>query len=560
MLHHRGFQSIKGEISERVRLQVGGAQPVITTVAPPAIPAQAAIHAADQCSGQAAILWQTSQDGDRITNKPGAQIEGYTEIPEGLPVVEVQVNARDQMITGFGGAFTEAAATQFATLGADVQEQVLEQYFGPTGLGFTMGRVHINSCDFSTGSYSFDDTDGDYNLEQFDMSVGRDTTKLIPLIQRAMAKVQQNGQSLKLLASPWSPPAWMKKNGEMDHSWSPGLKPECRAAWALYFGKWITAYAQHNVPIWAVTIQNEPEADQVWESCLFTAAEEAEFLGNFLGPALRAAHPDVKIFVHDHNKDHIQDFANAVHSHPNASRYFDGVAFHWYAGDFFENVAAVHSTYPTVTLLASEATYEISHFQPPGSKTPNGGWVLGEGYAHDIIGDLNAGATGWIDWNLMLGADGGPNHVGNMCEAPIIVNGGQAIQHEQYWFMGQFSKFVLPGSYRLQSTVSNTPRYSGPVRPYGACTGEDGLESAAFVRPDNQVVVVALNCGDAPIDFAIRLTGHPSETPAVTVSIPAHAIQTYVFPSQCGGVGQTDVLDRAARGMAASADDGLPHP
>jgi glucosylceramidase len=509
--------------------------------------------------GQAATLVQTAPDAGRLGTFQGPVI-GNDAIPEDLAVVEVQLSQRDQLITGFGGAFTESAATVFADLGEEAQEQVLENYFGSTGLGFTMGRVHINSCDFSTGSYSFDDTPGDYSLSNFDSGVARDTEKLIPLIKRAMKKVQGNGQKLNLLASPWSPPAWMKTNGQMDHSPSPGLKQECRGAWANYFGKWISAYEQQGVPIWAVTIQNEPEADQVWESCLFTAEEEAEFLGNFLGPALRSSHPDVKIFVHDHNKDHVQDFANAAQAHANASRYMDGVAFHWYSGDFFENVAAVHRDHPQAVLLASEATYEISHFQPPGSKTPNGGWSLGEGYAHDMIGDLNAGATGWIDWNLLLQGDGGPNHVGNMCEAPLIADWGKIRQHEQYWFMGHFSKYVLPGSYRLQSQVTNTPRYSGPVRPYGACTGEDGLEAAAFVRPDNQVAVVALNCGDQDLEFAVRLNGTSGATPSVRVKLPAHAIQTYLFPSGCGG-SSGDIIHTAAHTVAAGWEgDAAPQP
>jgi glucosylceramidase len=505
-----------------------------------------------QCVGHKAQFWQTAPDAGLLGKFKGPLIQtevGEAIADEGIPIVEVDLRGRDQEITGFGGAFTESAATVFATLDEGVQEQVLEQYFGATGLGFTLGRVHINSCDFSTGSYSFDDTPNDWNLTNFDTSVGRDSEKLIPLIQRAMRKVAANNQQLKLLASPWSPPAWMKSNGEMDHSDRPGLRPECRWAWAKYFPKWISAYAAQNVPIWAITIQNEPEADQTWESCVYTAAEEAEFLGNFLGPLMRDAYPNIKIFVHDHNKDHIVEFANAVSQHQNASRYFDGVAFHWYSGDFFENVADVHEQYPQAVLLASEATYEISHFQPPGSQTPNGGWVLGEGYAHDMIGDLNAGATGWIDWNLMLDGAGGPNHVGNMCEAPLIVKDGNVNQHEQYWFMGHFSKFVLPGSIRLKSKVQNTQRYSGPVRPYGACTGDDGLEAAAFERPDNQVVVVALNCGEQPLDFAIRLSGHASETPVIRVTVPAHAIQTYVFPRECAGPGQSEILRRVAKGL-----------
>jgi len=477
-------------------------------------------------AAHAAQLWQTSPGAqpEHIARRPDVAFEADFDFDG--PTVKVS-DVTDQVLKGFGGAFTEASALVFQKLGADQQQAVLNDYFGPEGLGYTLGRVHINSCDFSVENYAFHEKDGEFDLASFDMSVGRDAKTLIPLIKAAQDVITSQGRSLRLLATPWSPPAWMKENKLMDHSSSPCLRKEAEvhAAWAKYFVKWITAYKGQGVPIWAVTVQNEPENNASWEACLLTPGEEADFLGTYLGPAMSSEHPNVSIFVYDHNKDHVAQWAKVISEDKTAAQYATGVAYHWYSGDGFEAVASIHATMPQLQLLASEATYERYRWKA-GATLETGEWSMGEGYAHDIIGDLNAGSVGWIDWNLLLDENGGPNHVDNVCDAAMMANvsKGDVYHHPQYYYIGHFSKFIHPDSVRLVTTVGPTPKYNGTGRPYGTCTGEDGLEATSFRRPDGRVSTVVLNCGEDAIDFKL-LHGER----AASTSIPPHSIQTYVF-------------------------------
>lgn len=473
-------------------------------------------------------VWQTAHGIGKLQRLPDLEFESdfYTS----GPVVSVFADIGDQEILGFGGAFTEASAVVFKRLSPKLQEEFLELYFGQDGLGFSLGRVHINSCDFSEASYNFDEEWNDYNLSFFDEGVVHDTEALIPFIRRAGDTLAKSGKKLRLLASPWSPPPWMKANSRMTGSVNypgGGLLRQARTPWAKYISKWITAYAVHSIPIWAITVQNEPGFNAPWEACTFTAKEEATFLGEFLGPILQSEHPEVAIFVHDHNKDAIKRYAQASYRHPSARQYVTGVAFHWYSGDQFENVAAVHREFPEAVLLATEATYEKGRWLT-GSAGPSDHWSFGEGYAHDIIGDLNAGAGGWIDWNLLVDSQGGPNHVHNYCDAAVV--SGELTQalhvHPQYYFLGHFSKFMPPGSTRVSSEVHGSRSYKGPPRTYGICTEEDGLQATAVLRPDRRLAVVILNCGDDTIRFKLQALGK-----AVKATVPPHAIQTYLFPA-----------------------------
>lgn len=483
-------------------------------------------------------IWQSAYGtDDKLTQKPHLQFQTEDFQFDG-PVVSI-TDTSGQVIKGFGGAFTEAAGLVFKNLTDSQREQFLEDYFGPSGNGYTLGRTHINSCDFSVGNYAFDDVENDMDLKHFDDGVTRDTKALIPLIHAAQAKLKQQSKSLSLLASPWSPPAWMKdqswnvNRSTMDHSGSPCLKPGMAPVWAKYFTKWIHAYKAHDIPIWAITVQNEPENNATWEACLMNPWEEADFVGNHLGPELKASHPDVDIFVFDHNKDHVYDWAKTIFEHPQASKYATGVAYHWYAGDGFENLKKVQTDFPQATQLASEATWEAYRWKK-GTTLATGDWSFGEGYARDIIGDLNTGSIGWIDWNLILNEIGGPNHVDNVCDAAMQVNFSlsppRVYRHPQYYYIGHFSRFILPGSKHLLTNVQGSHEYQGAVRPYGKCTGDDGLQATAAKRPDGKVVVVALNCGDEHQDFKMTYGSR-----AVKLSLPAHGVQTYLFEGNAPG-------------------------
>lgn len=479
---------------------------------------------APQSQGSASLVQTARDTGDRLTVK--RDVSFVPDFSTSGPTVDVSSVETDQVIVGFGGAFTEASALVFAGMDSDLQQDFLEKYFDPdNGIGYSLGRVPINSCDFSPNpaSWSEDDVEGDYALLHFDTTLRHDARAIIPFIKAAMEKIRLGGRELKLFASPWSPPAWMKTTGKMVGGGK--LRTECFASWAAYFVKWIEAYKAQGIPIWAVTPQNEPMNPAAWEACLYTPEEEAHWIGSHLGPALQMAHPEVLVLPFDHNKDAVYTWARTMYNHPAASSYTSGIAFHWYSGDSFDNVARVHKEFPQALLLPSEATWEKAHWGP-GTTPASGDWSFGEGYAHDIIGDLNAGAAGWTDWNLLLDTQGGPNHLGNYCDAPMMADAEEKrlYVHPQYYYVGHFSKYIPPGSKRIQSSVTGSNSYGGPIRAYGSCGGEDGLEATAFQLPDGRVAVVVLNCGDEAVDFKLK-----DGDRAVRASIPAHSIQTYVF-------------------------------
>jgi len=456
---------------------------------------------------------------DRLADK------GYLEIGPDFhfegPTINV-TQRMDQEWMGFGGALTESAALTFWALPEEERSRLLELYYGASGLGYTFGRTHINSCDFSPDYYTFAEVDGDFELLHFDSNVSHDRSALIPFIQAVQQAVRKGGRELSLLVAPWSPPGWMKTNGQMLGSHEPGLKGTCKVTWAKYISKWITAYKEQGIPIWALTPQNEPENDGKWESCVFSVEDELDFIAGELGPVLRDDHPEVKIYLFDHNKDHVLQWAEALQSHPRALQYTSGIAFHWYTGDEFEALEEIHRRFPGLSMISSEATYDQDRLH--GASVKDGNWDFAMGYAHEIIGDLNAGTAMWMDWNILLDKDGGPNKVENECDAPMISDGEHVHVHPQYYAIGHFSKYISPGSRRLETPVMNLELPERETRPYGTCDGSDGLQATSFLRPDGVVVVVALNCGAEDISFKLR-----DGADAVRGSIPAYGIQTYLL-------------------------------
>ena len=435
----------------------------------------------------------TAQDTPyRLTERPSLVTD---ESRATLASLFVNSTVRYQEIEGFGGAFTEAAAHTFTRLPAERQAEFLRAYFdAATGHGYTLCRTHINSCDFSSGNYAYTEVADDTTLHHF--SIERDRQALIPLIHAAQRAA---GRPLKLLASPWSPPAWMKTNGQMNGGGK--LKPAYRAAWAQYYCRYIRAYEQEGIPIWGLTVQNEPEAVQTWESCLYTAEEERDFVRDNLGPALaqNGLH-DVRLLIWDHNRDVMVERASVVLSDPAAARYVWGTAFHWYVVDCFDNVQLVHDLFPDKHLLFTEGCQEGGPHL--------GEWQVGERYAHAMINDLNRWTVGWIDWNLLLDETGGPNHVGNFCSAPIIADTRTGELHYQnsYHYIGHFARFVQPGARRILCAPSH-----------------DALEAAAFCNPNGHIVVVLLNRTDENRRVVLKINDRPAAAESL-----AHSIVTLV--------------------------------
>jgi glucosylceramidase len=272
----------------------------------------------------------------------------------------------------------------------------------------------------------------------------------------------------------------MKTNGQMCHGGR--LKLDCRQTWANYYCRYVKEYEREGVPVWGLSVQNEVEATQTWESCLYSPEEERDFVRDYLGPALqREGLTDIKVLVFDHNRDHIVDHASVIYADPAAAQYVWGTAFHWYVGDWFENVQRLHDAYPEKQVLFTEGCQEGGPHL--------GEWGLGERYARSLIHDLNRWTAGWIDWNLVLDETGGPNHAGNYCSAPIMIDtrSCEILYQSSYYYIGHFSRYIRPGARRILCTSDS-----------------ESLETTAFLNPDGQIAVVILNRTSQAIPYALR--------------------------------------------------------
>ncbi|TDD95519.1 glycoside hydrolase family 30 protein [Flavobacterium cellulosilyticum] len=438
----------------------------------------------------------------RLTNTDNLKFSVLKQPMETQTCVFVDPNKTYQTFLGIGGAITDASAEVFAKLSVEKQQEVLNAYFSKDkGIGYTLIRTTIHSSDFGPSSYTYI-TEGDKELKSF--NIEHDKKYRIPLIKKAMETAA--GKAI-LYATPWSPPAFMKDNKDMLHGGK--LLPEFYQTWANYYVKFINAYEKAGIPIWGLTIQNEPMALQIWESCIYTAEEERDFLKNYLGPTLKKAGlGDKKITVWDHNRDLMTQRASVILDDPEANKYVWGVGFHWYENwsggePMFGNVDVVHKMYPDKNLLFTEGCNE--RFNAEKYQL----WKNGERYGKSMINDFNNGTVGWTDWNILLDENGGPNHVGNFCFAPIHgdLKTGELIYTPSYYFIGHFSKFIDKNAKRISSVSSRS-----------------NLISTSFINPNGKVVTVVMNLSGKKVTYSLCVG-----TNATEVSILPHAIQTLVY-------------------------------
>ena len=417
--------------------------------------------------------------------------------------VRVNLTQKKQELMGFGGAFTDSVAHVFSQLNASLQEKVIDLLWGPDGQNYTLARLTIGSTDFSTTVYNYNEKANDFNQTNF--TIAHDKEQIIPMIKRAIAA----NDKLSFISTSWSPPGWMKKGwltkkGYMRNSAKPGMidDPKMYKSYALYLSKYISAYKAAGVPISMMTIQNEPDsADHMfpvaYPACNFNGTGEGEFLRDYLGPQMRADHPDIDIFIHDGQKFHdvpILDRVNAILQAAGSKEYIHGVAFHWYGNNLknYQFLQELRDAHPDLVLLGTEATLEAPSAQHITS-TP---WKEGQKYAVDIIGDLNAGASGWIEWNVLLDSTGGPTCIGattddtctpdaGHCDAPILANiKKQTIEiRDSYWHMGHFSRFI--------------PRGSTVLGVQGATNTNTSFACTAAQTPASETVVVCVNRDDS---------------------------------------------------------------
>ena len=415
--------------------------------------------------------------------------------------VFVNPNKTFQEYIGVGGAITDASAEVYSQLSPNNQDKFLKAYFHEDGINYNIIRTSIHSADFGLGSFTYIE-EGDKELKSF--SIEKDKEKRIPLIKKAQELI---GDDLVFYASPWSPPAFMKTNKNMLQGGK--LLPEYYQTWADYFVKFIDAYEAEGIPVWGVTIQNEPMATQRWESCIYSAEEEKNFLKNYLGPTFeKEGHADKNIVVWDHNRDLISHRANTIFEDKEAAKYAWGIGFHWYetwtGGDpKFDNLKNINESYPDKNLLFTEGCQE--KFDPMHYQR----WSNAERYGNSMINDFNNGTVGWTDWNILLNENGGPNHVQNFCFAPIHADtkNNELIYTPSYFYIGHFSKFIKPNAKRISTTVSRST-----------------LESTSFKNEDGQIVTVVMNRTETPTNYKLIVGDFQ-----IDYNINPHSIQTIIY-------------------------------
>ena len=441
--------------------------------------------------------------------------------------LQIDPSQLKQEVVGFGGSFTESAAYVLGQLSEDKRAEVIAAYFSESGAHYSLTRTHIASCDFALSNYSYT-PDPDPTLANF--SIAEDEPDLIPLIKDAMA---QPGADFKIVASPWTSPSWMKDNND----WNAGsLLPEHYSTFARYTLKYLQAYQAVGIDIWGITPENEPLGNGgQWESLHFTGEQMADYVGNHLGPVLEQAGMDTKIFIYDQNRDEVLHYVKPILGSP-AAEYVDGVALHWYSHtkDYCPKILdTLTSLYPETPFFHSEGCIDVMGDDEPAGAWLENDWYWNEDatdwgyywavddakadhpkyrpfyrYARDIIGGLNHGFFGWVDWNLALDFKGGPNHANNFACAPVLVDtkNNEIYYTPIYYCMMHFSKYIRPGARIVE--VDNVA---------------EPLMVTAAKNPDGSLVVVAFNMGESAQPVEIKLGSS-----TICDTLRAQSLKTYV--------------------------------
>ncbi|KJE95330.1 glucosylceramidase, variant [Capsaspora owczarzaki ATCC 30864] len=438
-------------------------------------------------------------------------------------------------------------AVNVGAMTADIQELILENYYGATGLGYALGRIPIASCDFSTHMYSYNDLYGDYQMTNFSVDVDVASGK-IGMIQKALSLRQEalqaglfsaplgpiddaalgpvgvltNNHSMVLFASSWSPPAWLKTTqSRVKGSLNGTAGDAVHKAYALYLSKFLDAYAAHGIEVAYLSMQNEPSMSVRWDSCFFSPVTERDFIKTDLGPLMRQNHPDVGLIMLDDQRLEMDIWLDIVLSDADAAQYVNVTGMHWYSSandvlDEFQYLRYAHDKYPNMLLLATEA---CAGEEVIDRGVVFGSWYRGITYFKDISGDFNNWAIGWTDWPGVVDLQGGPNHAGNWVDSAIVANttaGTEFYKNPMFYALGHFSLFAPANSSRLEVTVQYGPDQPNTLK----------LEITAFLRPDGLVSVMIGNT-DEIHPRAISIA-HPTQG-YINLVVPNASMQTLVF-------------------------------
>jgi len=469
-------------------------------------------------------IYETSKSGNQLT-----EITDFKNTTsKNTDTVSLDTTKKFQKITGFGGSFTESSAYLLNKLSKKNRDTIIKAYFGKEGANYSLTRTHMNSCDFSLSQYSYSPVADDVNLEHF--SIKDDMDDLIPMIKDAMMASEDG---FKIFASPWTAAPWMKDNNE----WVGGkLLPKYYDTWALFFSKYLDAYRNQGIDIWGFTVENEPHGNgNNWESMHYTPDEMTNFVMNHLGPKLEAdGYGDKIILGYDQNRAGLKEWIDSMYENDETSKYFDGTAIHWYESTykiFADDLQYAHHKAPNKLLIETEGCVDS---QVPAWKDDNWywskestdwgwDWAPAEDkylhpkyapvnrYARDIIGCLNNWVDGWVDWNMVLDRQGGPNWFENWCAAPIIVDPDtdEVYFTPLYYVMTHFSKYIRPGAEVIAVENNNKE-----------------LQITAAQNPDGTIAVIVFNEGETEQNFNLTLNKK-----SIDIHINDQALQTIIIPT-----------------------------
>ncbi|QNK78359.1 glycoside hydrolase family 30 protein [Winogradskyella undariae] len=493
-------------------------------------------------------VYQTSYAGDNLKLLTNDEVK-TTSADVKKVSLELLPDKEFQKYYGFGASFTESSAWNLATIPVESRKEVLTKLFSPTeGAGFTLTRTHINSSDYSNTHYTYVE-EGDEDLSTF--SINEDLKgfsgdeneqvngielvdpkyDLIPMILEASSIP---GANFKIIASPWSPPSWMK-TGETAEMTNGTLFPKYYGLWAEYMSKYVTAYKEQGITLWGLTPQNEPlhAKDAQWDSNGFTPEQGRDFLRDHLGPQLvKDGHLNLddlesglRVLIYDHNKSTMNEYVAATYNDPEASKYAWGTAFHWYTNSelkennwYADELTELQKTWPNKGMIHSESSIDIDAKDPIGqywraSTDYAGTFVPFETYAYDIITDLNHGTQGYVEWCSILSHKGQPNPYNNFNSAPVLINPttDEVIYTPLYYLLSHFSKFIRPDAHRIGINGDKV----------------EGLIYTAAKNTDGSIAVVVYNNNDVAHEISLKL-----ETKNFTVQIAPKALQTILLSNK----------------------------
>jgi glucosylceramidase len=445
-----------------------------------------------------AEVWITNPDKSALfqLQSPDLRFGKLTKTDAaGMDVIDVFDTDKFQTIDGFGFALTGGSAQLLVRMDAAKRAELLHELFtvDGNGIGVSYLRVTVGSSDLNDHVYTYDDVpegQSDPMLDKF--SLDADKADVIPVLKQILAI----DPKMKLLASPWSAPAWMKTNGNAKAG---KLRPECYEAYANYLVKYIEGMKAEGIPIDAITIQNEPLNEKNTPSMLMLSEDEGAFLRDHFGPALKKAGLKTKVILYDHNLDH-PEYATSILKDSRAAKYADGSGFHLYGGKI-EAMSGVHDEFPKKNLYFTEQMVVNGRDKDRMNVArPVGGIVIGatRNWSRNVL-----------LWNLAADANFGP-HTSNggcpVCQGAVTIEGDEVTRNLAYYSIAQVSKFVRPGSVRIGSNETET------------------LRDVAFKTPGGRLVVLVTNTGAAAQKFALRFHDE-----AIATSLDAGAVGTYIW-------------------------------